>query len=164
MARGIETGGPGSGGPGSRRDRISDGLDRDEVWQPLERFAALIGGDQTLPLLLPCEFVHVGAHDEPFGRVQEYEHVVSHRVLLLTTALQVVEHVPALGGAEHCALGRGTQRGVLERLLLSAYGGCLAADEYCDRCCDLIDRADPDRDGHPLWQFHRVAPWRDRRA
>lgn len=151
-------------GAGSLDNWIFDGFGRDEVWQPLERFAALIGGDQTLPLLLPCEFAHVGAHEESFGRVQEYEHVESRRCLHLTTSLQVVEYVPtARGDVGGYALNSTTRRVALERLLLGAYGGCLDADSYCDRCCELIDGADPDRDGHPLWQTHRAGPWRDRR-
>ncbi len=143
---------------------IFEGLARDEKWGPIERFALLVATDVTLPIVLPCEFMFMGAHDERFGRAYEYKHLESRRYLILRADLRLVEYVAPPADSDSLGrykLSRRSRRTAVERLELDMFRGCLEPDRYCDQCTALIELADPARAGHPTHQTNTVAPWRE---
>jgi hypothetical protein len=141
---------------------IFEGLPRAEMWGPIERFALNVAADETLPVVLPCEFMFMGAHDEHFGRAYEYKHVESRRYLILRADLRLVQYdMPPGRERGHYRLSRRTRRTAVERLELAEFGGCLELERYCEQCTALIEMAGPARPGHPANQTHTLAPWRE---
>ncbi len=119
-------------------------LDKAEMWAPLEKLAARIVDEPSLPLLIPCEFSFMAYYDEPgIPRIYDYRHGESRRWLQLTITGRIARYIPPADGDTgdgHHVVTRGPVRLHLERLELAEFGGRLPLEHYCDECWQLIDR------------------------
>jgi hypothetical protein len=119
-------------------------LDRSEMWDPLEKLAARVVDDPTVPLLIPCEFEFMAHYNEPgLPRIYDYRHCESRRWLQLTATGRIARYVPPADdddGDGHHVLSRRSLRRTIERLELAEFGGKLPPERYCDACWALINR------------------------